>query len=430
MAQPSLSPIAAPDPPARGAPAGGGDTAPGDPGPRLSILHVIGGLDPHLGGPATMLISLTAAQARLGHDVTVLTYRAGDNENRLARISTEMPGFDRVKVAYLPPITRAEVYLGRHARHWTREHVRAFDVVHTHGVWESFQSAAAKAARVAGVPYIVTPHGMLDEWALKRKAWKKRLGLLLGKRALVRRAAAVHVLSTHERDCVLAGGFHHHPVIIPNGVFLEQVDPLPARGLFRAAHPEIGGDPFIFFLARLHPGKGLDLLTEAFARLLPEMPGLRLVIAGPDFGAEAALREQVARLGLAGRVHLTGPIWDKAKFSALVDCACFALPSEHEGFSMSIAEALACGAPVVITRLCHFPEVAEVGAGEVIERTVDDLTGALRRVLTHPDARAAYGAAGRRLIEERFTWPRIAQRTIDLYRTLLMAHPAQGGRTA
>lgn len=428
MAQPSLSPLDARPTEAAGASARGAASAPGEGGPRLSILHVIGGLDPHLGGPATMLISLTAAQARLGHEVTVLTYRAGDNENRLARVSTEVPGFDRVKVAFLPPITRAERYLGRHARAWTRAYGRTFDVVHIHGVWESFQDAAAKAARAAGVPYIITPHGMLDEWALKRKAWKKRLGLWLGKRALVRRAAAVHVLSTHERDCVLHGGFHPHPVIIPNGVFLEQVDPLPARGAFRAAHPELGDDPFIFFLARLHPGKGLDLLAEAFARLLPEMPRLRLVIAGPDFGAERALREQIARLGVAARVHLTGPIWDKAKFGALVDCACFALPSEHEGFSMSIAEALACGAPVVITRLCHFPEVAEAGAGEVIERTVDDLTGALRRVLAHPDARSAYGAAGRRLIEERFTWPRIAERTIDLYRTLRMTAPP-GGHT-
>lgn len=399
----------------------GGDRSP------LRILHVIGGIDPNLGGPATMLISLAAAQARAGHAVTILSYRQGGNEERLAKTAALVPGFDRVRVEFLPPMTAGERYFAWHAKAWARKHAGMFDVVHTHGVWESVLTAAADAARAADVPYVVTPHGMLDHWALSRKAWKKRLGLRLGKGAFVRGAGAAHVLSIHERDCVVQGGFHARAEIIPNGVFLEQVDPLPAPGAFRATRPEIGSDPYVFFLARLHPEKGLDLLVEAFARLRGELPALRVVIAGPDFGAEAALRAQIARLGVQDRVHLIGPLWDRSKFAALVDAACFCLPSAHEGFSMSIAEALACGTPVVITDLCHFPEVREVGAGEVVERTVEALTEGLRRVLTHPEARAAYGQAGRGLIEQRFTWPRIAERTVALYRALAGAGSGKAG---
>jgi glycosyltransferase involved in cell wall biosynthesis len=388
----------------------------------------MGRLDPRLGGPASMLISLTGAQARLGHDVHILTSHEGDNEQRLRQAGALVPGFGLVKIHYLPPLTRTESLLGRRAGAWVREHISSYDAVHTHGVWESISSAAGAVAKAAGKPYFVTPHGMLDAWALARKAWKKRLALALGKRGFVRGAAAMHVLSIHERDCVLAGRFHHQPVIIPNGVFLEQVDPLPAPGTFRRARPELGDDPFIFFLARLHPGKGLDLLTDAFATLLPSMPSLRLVIAGPDSGALAALQAQIARLGVSERVHLIGPIWDQGKFAALVDCAAFALPSQHEAFSMSIAEALACGAPVVITRECHLPEVQEVGAGMVTERTVPAITDALARVLRDPRARQTMGPAGRRLIEERFTWPRIAQRTVDMYRAALIAGHGGGSR--
>lgn len=415
MIQPGLhpSPLSSPPGPSP-VPAG----APED-GPPLAILHVMDKLSPQLGGPATMLISLAAAQASLGHAVAVLTSRAGDNEGELARAARDVPGLARVRLEFLPPADRRERLLGGRARRWARSNVGRFSVVHTHGVWESIIRAVARGAHAAGVPYVVTPHGMLDRWALARKVWKKRLALTLGAARFVRRADALHALSIHERDCVRGARLHPAPTVIPNGVFMEQVEPLPATGAFRAAHPELGDAPFVLFLARLHPGKGLDLLAEALPRVLPDVPGLRLVVAGPDAGAQADLRARVARLGIADRVHLVGPMWDRSKFAALVDAACFCLPSEHEGFSMSIAEALACGTPVVITRQCHFPEVEEVGAGEVVERTLDDLAAGLRRVLTRPGSRAAYGQAGRRLIQERFTWPRIARRTIDLYRALV-----------
>ncbi len=385
----------------------------------VPVLHVIQDLDPRAGGPVSVVLALTAAQALLGHPVHLLAYASGDAAI-FRQVTGQIPGFEKVRVHWLPALTRGERLLAPAAKAWLAEHLGHFAVVHTHGVWEAIVLAAATAARKAGVAYVVTPHGMLDGWALQRKAMKKRVALWMGRRAYVGEAGALHALSSHERDCVLAGKFHAQPVIIPNGVSLDQIDPLPAPGAFRLKHPELGDDPFIFFLARLHPGKGLDLLAEAFATLLRTMPTLRLVIAGPDEGAEAALRAQIDRLGIAERVHLIGGVWDTSKFAALVDCACFCLPSEHEGFSMSIAEAMACGAPVVITHLCHFPEVEEVGAGEVVEREVASLTRGLTRVLTNPDARAAYGARGRRLIEERFTWPRIAQRMIDVYRSLLI----------
>jgi glycosyltransferase involved in cell wall biosynthesis len=94
---------------------------------------------------------------------------------------------------------------------------------------------------------------------------------------------------------------------------------------------------------------------------------------------------------------------------------CFCLASHHEAFSMAITEALACRLPVVVSRECFFPEVAEVGAGEVVELDADQIAAALVRIARDSELRQRMGEAGRTLVEERFTWPRIAEQTIELY---------------
>jgi len=149
------------------------------------------------------------------------------------------------------------------------------------------------------------------------------------------------------------------------------------------------------------------------ARVLP-----RLVIIGPDYGMEASIREQAARLNIADRVHLTGPIFGRGKYEAMVDCACFCLPSGHEAFSVAIAEAMACRACVVISPECHFPEAAQAGAGLVVERDATKLAAALESLLTNEPKRRALGQTGRKLIEDRFTWTRVAEALVEAYRSV------------
>ena len=86
---------------------------------------------------------------------------------------------------------------------------------------------------------------------------------------------------------------------------------------------------------------------------------------------------------------------------------------------MAILEALACGTPAVVSTECHFPEVAEVGAGEVVPLDADALAAALARVLADPARASGMGQAGRELVAARFTWPRIAERSIETYRRLI-----------
>jgi glycosyltransferase involved in cell wall biosynthesis len=238
------------------------------------------------------------------------------------------------------------------------------------------------------------------------------------------RAAWLHALNADETQAISLLKLRPPIVELANGVFLDEIRPLPPAGSFYAAYPMLAGKPFILFLSRLHPGKGLNWLAEAFAIVAKEHAEAHLVVAGPDYGAREDFERQIAQAGLGERVHLVGPIYGAAKIAAMVDAACFCLPSEHETFSMAITEAMACGTPVVISRTCHYSEVAEVGAGYVVDLDPRQIADALLRLLANPSLRQQMGDAGKSLIESRFTWPTIAQQSLLAYQRALQTPAA------
>ncbi len=433
----------------------------------MRILHVTYSLAADQGGPTMVTTRVAAAQAGLGHEVTILTRESKGPETPLPAIE----GSKRVKIERLKDGGRGRLFgaiakvRGTDSKPVLRELIARHDVVHVHNIWDPILIHAVNEARRQGKPVVLSPHGILTRWALSEKRIKKKLAMPFYRPA-IEKVSLVHALSSFEREELAVFGFRGPVVVVPNGVFLEEIDPLPREGSFYEGHGEIFGgkalgighlaaggeraaeqqigraadedkgtalpptpplgggasdqrEPFVLFLSRLHPIKGLDILVDAFAIALKRVPRARLVprlvIVGPDFGMEGPIRAQAARLGIADRVHLTGPIFGRGKYEAMVDCACFCLPSGHEAFSVAIAEAMACRACVVISPECHLPEAQEAGAGLVVERDVEKLAAALVQVLSDENGRRAMGEKGRRLVEERFTWERVAGGLVEAY---------------
>jgi glycosyltransferase involved in cell wall biosynthesis len=382
----------------------------------MRILHVIGRLDFADGGPPQVATRLAAGQAAQGHTVGLACYSCAADYDTGQQLSY-LPGWNRVELHRLPRAGLLERLRGQRAVRALEPLIAAADVIHLHNVWEMILLRASQIARAMGKPYLVLPNGMLDPWSLEQKKWKKQVALAMGYRRMLDECAMLHLLNDSEQELIAPLNLKCEATIIPNGVNFSEIDPLPPFGQFIASHRELSGRRFVLFLSRLHYKKGLDYLADGFALLAPKHEDLDLVVAGPDGGERDNFQRRVAAAGLTDRVHIVGPLYGKEKFAALVDCDCFTLPSRQEGFSIAILEALAAGAPVVISTNCHFPEVAAAGAGEVIELNADALAAALDRVLYDPK-RHQLGQEGRYLVESQYTWDRVARLSIEVYRPL------------
>ncbi len=336
-----------------------------------------------------------------------------------------MPGWDKVRLHLLPPPGLMEGVFARRALGALRELIERVEVVHLHGVWDPILPKAANEARRQRKPYIVLLNGMLDPWSLAQKAIKKSIALTLRYRRMLNGAAALHVGNRGEQEAIAPLNLKSPTAIIPNGVFFEELEPVPPKGSFYAEHPELAGRPFVLFLGRIHYKKGLDYLADAFALVAREHPRAALVVTGPDDGEEAPFRRRVAALGLGDRVVVTGPLYGHQKLAAYVDARCYCLPSRQEGFSLAVVEAMACGLPAVISEPCHFPEMAAAGAGFVTPLEAPRIARCLSRLLGDPTQAARMGRAGRELIAAQYTWPLLARRTMEAYRAAVAGRPVR-----
>jgi glycosyltransferase involved in cell wall biosynthesis len=382
---------------------------------RLKILHIIQSIDPKGGGPAQVAVRLAAAQASLGHDVHVVAYADPEADFRTRQQIDRVPYRSLFKLHLLPKFGRAEALLARGASRVINDLLEGAGWVHCHGVWESILRVAAESAYKAGVPYCFRPAGMLDPWSLDQRKWKKKVGLALGTRRVLRRAKFIHALNHDEARLIAPLKLGVPTCIIPNGIFLEEVEPLPARGTFRIDHPELADYAYVLFLGRLHWKKGLDYLADAFALLAERLPSVRLVVAGPDDGHKANFEAHIHRHNLGDRVRLVGPLYGPNKFAALADASCFCLPSRQEGFSVAVLEAMAAGVPVVISEACHFPEAASSRAGVIAPLEPSAIAAAIESILLNPSRAASMSSAGQNLIRNHYTWPRIAEQLTNLY---------------
>jgi glycosyltransferase involved in cell wall biosynthesis len=381
----------------------------------VNILHVVPTLDPAAGGPPRIALSLAAGAASLGHHVTMLYYDSPHARLQIDQQLDEIAGARLVHLHILPPATRFEKLTARKSRSEIARTLKKIDIVHVHSIWNPISLAAMSKAGKRKIPYIVLVNGMLDPWSLSQSDLKKKIAMKFGVRKLLNDAAFLQAGNTEEKECIAQVGLTSPIKIIPNGVDPKQFEQLPARGSFYTAHPELNNQPYILFLSRLHFKKGLDYLAAAFAILSKSHFDLHLVVAGPDDGARASFEADIRNRQLQDRVHVIGPIFAQEKLSAFQDALCFCLPSRQEGFSVAVLEAMACATPVVISAACHFPELAEQGAGEVVQLDAPEIAAAIDGILIDPPKRQRMGGIAREMIFEHFTWPKISEQLIQAY---------------
>jgi glycosyltransferase involved in cell wall biosynthesis len=250
------------------------------------------------------------------------------------------------------------------------------DVLHVHGLWMYPSVVSLSWARATHRPYMISPHGMLDRWALGNSGWKKRLALWAYEERHLKGAACLHALCEAEAESFRSLGLRNPICLIPNSVdppaILDQMD---AR--------RSGASRTILYLGRLHPKKGLANLLMAwhqFERRKGRPNGdWNMLIAGWDQGGyERDLRCLAEHLGIADSVQFAGPLFNGAKDAAFRSAAAFVLPSLSEGLPMVVLEAWSYGLPVLMTPECNIPQGFAAGAALPIESSCEGILHGLR----------------------------------------------------
>ena len=260
------------------------------------------------------------------------------------------------------------------------------DVLHVHGPWDLGNLQLAAAARRRGVPYVLTLHGMLDDWSMAQKWLKKRLFLALVGRRFLARAARVHC--TAESELTQSSRFLRpcSGVVIPYLVDLARWDQRQGAESASVHFPQLRRDqPRILFLSRLHPKKGAELLIAAAGKLQAEGLAFQLIIAGPgDPGYVAQLQQLVRDNGIESRVLFPGMVRGAAKIALYRACDVYVLPTSQENFGLVLIEALASEAPVITTRGVDIWQELQQAGATIVDRTPDAIAAAIKPFLSEP----------------------------------------------
>jgi glycosyltransferase involved in cell wall biosynthesis len=292
------------------------------------------------------------------------------------------------------------------------------NVIHLHGVWMWLQWAGACYATSIGTPAILSSHGMLEPWHWQNKTWPHRLKKILYWRLFAspafRRLPIIHAI-THQEAHTLRRYFPAQRIeVIPNGIDLPAID----RTLSSLPPGSQSRKPYILFLSRLHPIKGIHLLINAFADL--DQDKYRLVIAGPLDDRPGTYTTELRRLadqrGVSNQVEFPGIVQGAAKWQLYRDAWVFCLPSYSEGLAMVNLEAAATGTPVITTPASGLVDSWATEGGLFSQPTVENLRACLARAIAWSAVeRQQHGLSLRSLVERTYTWSIITPSWHKLY---------------
>lgn len=312
------------------------------------------------------------------------------------------------------------------------------EIIHSHGIWQYPSLAVGRWYARKRLPYMISPHGMLDPWAVRNSHWKKILAHAVYQGSHLRSAACIRALCESEARAVRYYGLKNPICTIPNGIDVPDIDAETLKAERLKSRRRI-----LLFLGRLHPKKGLPNALRAWNMLTGQGSGSRgqedwqFVIAGWDQGGhEVELKRLCKNLGLAytdapafdftgdrnlttdngASIIFTGPAFGETKDALLRRASAFILPSFSEGLPMSVLEAWSYRLPVLMTDECNLPEGFAAYAALRIGTDAKSIAEGFRSLFSAPGSSLdSMGRNGQRLVEERFSWPQIALQMKEVY---------------
>lgn len=378
----------------------------------MKILRVISSLSPEGGGPIEGARKLDATLNELGVSVEVVCLDAPtepylkNHPGAIHAIGPSLFGY-RFNTKLIS---------------WIAKNRSKYDAVIVNGIWQFHSFATWLSLHNTKTPYFVFTHGMLDPWFKRTyplKHIKKCLYWPWAEYRVLRDAK--RVIFTSEEERLLARKsfqlYHAKEAVTAYGTSNPPENGLELSKKFLAAHPHLNGKRIILFLSRIHEKKGCDLLIEAFSRIFNKDNSLRLVIAGPDqTGWASSLKAQAEKLGVSELITWPGMLQGDLKWGAFYAAETFCLPSHQENFGIVVAEALACGKPVLISNKINiWREIEADMVGFVDDDSVDGTFRNLNRWLAlDKDEYSRISDRAKQSFKHRFHIRRAAERLLEI----------------
>ena len=385
----------------------------------MRILHVITGLK-KAAGTSTFCGEVCNQLASLGHDVTNAVCNPSDPD--IYPLDSRIHLVSIASILHSTPTPTPYTY----------------SLVHIHGLWSWPLHQVSSWACAQKIPVVWSTHGMTAPWALKHKWWKKCLPWFLYQKRDLKKARLIHCTSDFEIEWNQRLGFKR-TFLAPLGTFLpEEYRP----------HADSSTSKTLLFVGRIYPVKALDRLIEAFSKVrqveVERCKEWVLRIVGPDqAGHMAELMSLCDRLGLSystpeGKViihakpapdfkitirpavEFVGPKFGKELDDEYANCDALALVSHTENFGATVVDAMAYGKPVVTSTKTPWKIVVDRECGWWVDNDVESLSEALSQLSSQSDSQIlAMGERGRKLVEDKYTWPAIGKQMIIEYNKLV-----------
>jgi glycosyltransferase involved in cell wall biosynthesis len=379
----------------------------------------------HYGGLPQTVFGMAEALIALGHPCLVIATNAGGDFNLPVQLDN-LIFYHGVPVIYTARWRQNSFFyapnLIRHLKNLASE----YDVGLVRGNWGYINLASRLILPKLSLPYFLSPEGIFDPWAFHHNYFKKLPYWHLVEKWNYAKATGIVALTDKEAALTRQRVPGVAVRVIPNGINLDHFYPAPGKEELGRFFPQLANHPYILFLSRLHPKKGLDVFFPAFRSFLEgclRKDGLcpYLVAAGEgDEKYKDELTRMTRQLNLGDRILFTGMVTGQAKLALLHHCAFMVLPSRSEGLPLAVLEALACGKPVILTPDCNIPSVAQAGAGLEVALEAEPLAAAMTRLWNEADSRLEMSEKALKLVEAKFSWERVARETVRFCEQLLV----------
>lgn len=363
----------------------------------MKIIHYIPSIDRTAGGTSTYMQMLAKGLGELA-EVHIITHAS---ENPLV--------MENCKVHYVPEYNPFKGAWRKSVAEMMEE-VKP-DIVHVNCCWMPACAAVQRIVQKRGYKVVLTPHGMLEPWIIKRHYWTRKVpALWLYQKAAVQRADCVQATAESERDNLLKLGYNSNIKVVRLGIDAESIEMKRSWKKSRQ----------ILFLSRVHVKKGINFLIEAAAELRSELQGYKILVAGEgDTDYVAEMKRMIADNGLLDIVQLIGGVYGDEKWRLFQTSDFFVLPTHSENFGLAIAESLASGTPVITTVGTPWSDLNGSEAGAWIEIGTEPLVETLRRFLSlSEDELETLGRNGRKLIETKYSAHVMAEQMMEVYKSV------------